>query len=70
MRVLKRGLKALMSIGMIAWTICAFAIAFNGVLNGDTIEESLEAIALLTAGVGILEGVLAVGRLTIREIER
>lgn len=70
MRVLKNGIKALMAIGVIAWAIGAFAIAFNGFLDGGNTEESLEAIALLTVGVGIFEGVLGVGRLTIREIER
>lgn len=70
MRALKRGLKVLMSIGMIAWAICAFAIAFNGVASGESLDGILNTLLIFTFVTGVFEGVLGVGVLVIDEIGR
>lgn len=70
MKVLKRGLKVLMSIGMIAWAICAFAIAFNGVAIGEELENIVDTLFMFSSVAGLIEGLLGVVVLTINEIER
>lgn len=70
MRVLKRGLKVLMSIGMIAWAICAFAIAFNGVTSGEELESIVDTLLMFSGVTGLFEALLGVGVLVINEIGR
>ena len=70
MRVLKSGIKALMAIGVMAWTIGAFVIALNGVTSGEELESIVDTLFMLSSVTGLFECVLGVGRLTIREIER
>lgn len=70
MKALKRGLKVLMSIGMIAWAICAFAIVFNGVASGEEFESIVNTLFIFTSIMGLFEGLLGVVVLTINEIKR
>lgn len=70
MRALEYVLKVLMSIGMIAWTICAFAIAFNGVASGESLDGILNTLLIFTFVTGVFEGVLGVGVLILEEIGR
>lgn len=70
MRVLKRGIKGLMSIGLVAWAICAFAIVFNGVASGEEFESIVDTLFIFTSITGLFEGLLGVVVLTINEIKR
>ena len=69
MRILKRGIKGLMSVGLVAWAICAFAIAFNGVTSGEELESIVDTLFMFSSVAGLFEGLLGVVVLTINEIE-
>ena len=69
MRMLKRGIKGLMSIGLVAWTICVFAIAFNGVANGEELENIVDTLFIFSSVAGLFEGILGLVVLTINAIE-
>lgn len=70
MRILKCGIKGLMSIGLVVWAICAFAIVFNGVASGEEFESIVNTVFIFTSIMGLFEGLLGVVVLTINEIKR
>lgn len=70
MKILKRGIKGLMSIGLVAWAICAFAIVFNEVANGEELENIIDTLFIFTGIMGLFEGLLGVVVLIITEIKR
>lgn len=70
MRILKRGIKGLMSIGLVAWAICAFAIAFNGVTNGEELEGIVDTLFMFSSVAGLFEGLLGVVALILEVIRR
>lgn len=63
-------IKTLMSIGMIAWVICAFAIAFNGVAQNNGIENTIEMIAIFTVAMMFFEGILWIIKATLDIIRK
>lgn len=68
MKILKHGIKGLMSIGLVAWAICAFAIAFNGVTSGESLDGILTTLFKFTSLVGVSEGIVGVVLLILEEI--
>ena len=70
MKILKRGIKGLMPIGLVAWAICTFAIVFNGVAKGEELESTVNTLFIFTSITGLFEGLLGVVVLTINEIKR
>ena len=70
MRILKRGIKGLMSIGLVAWAICAFVIAFNGVASGEGFESIVDTLFMFSSVAGLFEGLLGVVVLILEVIEK